>query len=422
MNIKHRLIIILQYLRMCARWALFSVITGIACGALGGAFSMMVAWSNELRGQYPWLLFLLPFAGGMIVYLYHMFGFEEDRGAGMIFDSVRNDDKVPFHLIIVSFLATISTHLFGGSAGRVGVAIQMGGGVSSWLSEKVGLSQKDRSLFIMCGMAGLISALFGTPLMATFLSMEVINIGVIYYAALLPCLLTSLTACFFVEALRLEPMQYVIEGAPSVNALSIAQVSTVSIAAALVSIIFCVFMAVYGYLLKKNVKNEYYRILIGAGLVVVLTLLLGSQRYNGSGAALLDAVFTDGMVFPYDFLLKILFTGITLQSGYKGGGVFPALIIGSTFGCFFGPIVGLSPTFGAAIGMIAVFCGSVNCPIASIFFGAEVFGTRNLLFFAIAAAISFVFSGYFTIFPGQRFVFSKLRMEYKQSGLREGPS
>ena len=191
-----RLRVVIHYILVCIRWAAFSVITGVCCGCLGSAFSLFIQWSNELRAEHQWLLFGLPFAGILIVALYQMFGITEDKGTDLIFDSVRSTDDIPFQIIIVSFLATIFTHLFGGSAGRVGVAMQMGGGIAALLSRRVGLSHKDRSLFVMCGMAGLISALFGAPLMATFLSMEVISLGVIYYAALLPCLVTALTSFF----------------------------------------------------------------------------------------------------------------------------------------------------------------------------------------------------------------------------------
>ena len=416
---KIRIQVVLHYVRICLRWALFSIVCGIACGCVGGAFSLFIQWSNEIRGQQPWLLFLLPLAGLLIVRLYRMFGITEDRGADLIFDSVRGTEDVPFQIIIVSFLSTIFTHLFGGSAGRVGVAMQMGGGISSLLGKRFGLSEKDKSLFVMCGMAGLISALFGAPLMATFLAMEVVNLGVIYYAALLPCLLSALSAFFVTELLNLAPLHYVLTSVPAVNADSVFRVGVLSVACAVVSMLFCGFMMYWSFFAKKKIKNPYIRVVVGGLAVILITLLIGNQSYNGSSAALLNLAIEYGSAHPWDFLLKIVLTGLTLQSGYKGGGVFPALVIGASFGSWFGPLLGMNPSFAAAVAMIAVFCGAVNCPIASIVFAAEVFGSQSLVLFAIAAAISFVFSGYLTIFPGQHFIYSKLRMEYKNSGLRE---
>ena len=412
------MIVILHYVRLSVKWCLFSMVVGAVCGLLGSGLYFFVQWANEIRGSYNWLLLFLPVAGLIIVKIYHMFDLKEDKGTDLIFDSVRNAQEIPFKITVVSFLSTIFTHLFGGSAGRVGVAIQMGGSIASNLSRFFKLNPKDRSLFVMCGMSGLISALFGTPLMAAFLSMEVISIGVIYYAALLPCLLTSLTSYFVAEALNITPMRYTIASIPSLSVGSVTKVTFLAVGCAVVSILFCGAMKLWGETAKKYIENQYIRILIGSGIIIILTLLTGSQAYNGSGASLLTQAIEYGQAHPYDFLLKIIFTAITLQSGYKGGAVFPALVIGATFGCTFGWWLGLPVEFAAAVGMVAVFCGSVNCPIASIFLSVEVFGGAGIVLFAIACAISFVFSGYFTVFPGQQFVYSKLRIEYKHSAMR----
>ncbi len=394
------------------------MLTGAVCGLLGTGLYFFVQWANEIRSSYSWLLLFLPVAGLIIVKTYHMFDIHEDKGTDLIFDSVRNAQAIPFKITVVSFLSTVFTHLFGGSAGRVGVAIQMGGSISSNLSRIFKLNPKDRSLFVMCGMAGLISALFGTPLMAAFLSMEVISIGVIYYAALLPCLLTSLTSYFVAISLNVVPMRYSLTEIPLLGVESVIKIGFFGVSCAVVSIMFCGAMKLWGDTVKKHIENQYIRILIGSGIIIILTLLSGSQVYNGSSALLLNQAINYGQAHPYDFLLKILFTAITLQSGYKGGAVFPALVIGATFGCTFGWWLGLPVEFAAAVGMVAVFCGSVNCPIASIFLAIEVFGGGGIVLFAIACAISFVFSGYFTVFPGQQFVYSKLRIEYKHSTMR----
>ena len=403
---------------LCIQWGVFSVMTGIVCGLVGSAFCLFVQWSNELRSHIPNLIFFLPLAGLLIVRLYEMYGIINDRGADLIFDSVRDSDDIPFQITITSFLSTIFTHLFGGSAGRVGVAMQMGGGISALLSRAAKLSPRDRSLFVMCGMSGLISALFGCPLMAAFFSMEVVSLGVIYYAALLPCLISSMTSYTITRLMSIAPMRYTLSDVPSPEPVFLLKVSLLAVLCALVSMLFCGFMMLCSRFFGRFLKNRYLRVLAGSAAIIVLTLLVGNQTYNGSSASLLNAALSYGLTHPWDFLFKIIFTGITLQSGFKGGAVYPALIIGASFGSSFGGYMGISPVFAAAVGMIAVFCGSVNCPISSIFFAAEVFGGSALHSFAIAAAISFVFSGYFTIFPGQHFIYSKLRMEYKHSGLR----
>jgi H+/Cl- antiporter ClcA len=203
-----------------------------------------------------------------------------------------------------------------------------------------------------------------------------------------------------------------------VSVLSLLQVGLFAVACAVVSILFCYAITELNVFLKKRIPNQYIRVVIGAFAIIILTLLVGNQTYNGSGNALLNRALIDGISNPWDFALKLLFTAITLACGYKGGGVFPAFIIGATFGASFSSYFGLPPQFAAALGLVAVFCGSVNCPIASIFLAAEIFGSEGIIFFAIASAVSFVFSGYFSLFPGQNFIYSKLRIEYRTSGLR----
>lgn len=408
-------IICLRYIQICLKWCLFSV----ACGLVGSAFYELIVRANSMRAQSPWLLFFLPVAGLVIVKFYHMFQIPEDRGADLIFDSVRESNDIPIQIVLTSAICTIITHLFGGSAGRVGVALQIGGGIAFYLSRHFKLNTQDRSLFVMCGMSGLVTVLFGTPLAATFLSLEVISVGVIYYATLLPCLVTALTAFFVIQLFEIEPLFFAIAGIPQVSVPNLLRVGFFAIACAVVSILFCFAIKQLNVILKKYIPNQYIRIVIGAFGVIGLTILVGDQTYNGSGNPLLIAALTEGTATPWDFALKLIFTAITLACGFKGGGVFPAFIIGATFGAAFGPYFGLEPQFTAAIGLVAVFCGAVNCPIASILLAAEIFGSEGILFFAIASAISFVFSGYFTLFPGQNFVYSKLRIEYRTSSLRK---
>ncbi len=413
-----KILICLHYIEISMKWCLFSVATGTVCGLVGTLLYTMIVSANALRGNYPFLIWLLPIAGLIIVKLYHMLDIPEDKGADLIFDSVREKNHVPIQVIIASGISTVITHLFGGSAGRVGVALQIGGGISSGLSKYFKLNPRDRSLFIMCGMSGLVTVLFGTPLAATFLSMEIISVGVIYYAALLPCLVTALSAFFITQLFHIQPLFFSITNIPAISISSLFKVSLFSITCALISILFCSSIKELNVFLKKTIPNQYIRIVLGAFAIILLTLLIGDQTYNGSGNALLENALVHGISNPWDFLFKLIFTAITLACGYKGGGVFPAFIIGASFGSCFGPYFGLPAQFSAAVGLIAVFCGAINCPIASILLSAEIFGTEGILFFAIASAISFVFSGYFTLFPGQDFVYSKLRLEYRTSALR----
>ena len=414
-----KLIVGWHYVRTCIRWCMYSIATGIACGLVGSGLYYLVVQANEVRMANPWLIYLLPIAGLIIVRFYIMLDLAEDRGPDLIFDSIREENHVPIQVIVTSMISTVITHLFGGSSGRVGAALQIGGGVSSGLSKYFKLDSRDRSLFIMCGMGGLVSVLFGTPLAAAFLAMEVISIGVIYYAAFLPCIVTSITAFIVSEYLGVASMRFEIPTLSAKTGMNFVKVGILAVGCAVVSILFCIAIKQLNVFLTKWCPNRYIRVVLGAVAVVVLTVLVKEQVYNGSGNALLNSALGGETVKPYDFVLKLIFTAITLACGFKGGGIFPAFIVGATFGSFVGPYIGLSPSFAGAIGMVSVFCGAVNCPIASVLLSVEVFGGESVIFFAIACAISFVLSGYSTLFPGQEFIYSKIRMEYKASGLRE---
>ncbi|MBE5944009.1 MAG: chloride channel protein [Lachnospiraceae bacterium] len=411
-------LVCIHYITVSLRWCLFSIATGLLCGLVGTGLSYMIVGANALRSEHNNIIWFLPIAGLLIVKIYHMLDIPEDKGPDLIFDSIREQNHIPLQVTITSAVSTVITHLFGGSAGRVGAALQIGGGLSSGMSKHFKLNPKDRSLFIMCGMCGLVTVLFGTPLAATFLAMEVISVGVIYYAALLPCLVTSITAFFVAQFFDLTQMQYILENIPKISAIPLLKVGLFATACAIVSILFCSSIKELNVVIKNKIPNPYIRVVIGAFAIIGLTLLIGEQTYNGSGNDLLNHALVEGSAKPWDFALKLLFTAITLSCGFKGGGVFPAFIVGGTFGACFGPYFGLNPQFAAAIGLISVFCGAVNCPIASILLGAEIFGGAGVIYFAIASAISFVFSGYFTLFPGQDFIYSKLRIEYRSSNLR----
>jgi len=181
-----------------------------------------------------------------------------------------------------------------------------------------------------------------------------------------------------------------------------------AVLAALVSIAFCVLMHGAGRLYKKYIPNQYLRALAGAALVIALTLIEGSGDYNGAGGGIIELAVEGQVRVPWAFLLKMVFTALTLGAGFRGGEIVPTLFIGSTFGCAVGPLLGLDPSFGAAVSMIALFCGVVNCPLASIFLAIELFGGGGLLFFALACALAFLLSGRFSLYSSQKIVYSKL--------------
>ena len=398
----------LPSVRALFQWLGLAVLTGLACGLAGAAFAWCVVQATALRAAHPWLLFCMPLAGLLIVACYRGLHMENDSGTNQIIASVRGQTRPPVRLAPLIFLGSALSHLTCGSAGREGAALQIGGSISAGFGRLLRLKEENINTIIQCGMAGLFSALFGTPLTATVFALEVVDVGHLQYAALFPSLLTALIANAIPRRLGLPGEGYHLQGLPELGPVSLLQCGALAVLAALLSIAFCVLMHETGHLYKKYIPNQYLRALAGAAFVIVLTLVERSGDYNGAGGNLIELAVEGEVHVPWAFLLKMVFTALTLGAGFRGGEIVPSLAIGATFGCVTGPLMGMDPAFGAAIAMIAMFCGVVNCPISSIFLAIELFGGGGLLFFALACALSFLLSGNYSLYSSQNIIFSKL--------------
>ncbi len=393
------------------RWLLVSGLTGVACGLVGAAFYYVVSFVTAARQAHGWLLFCLPLAGLFIVWSYRVLGMENDSGTNQIIASVRSGEKPPLRLALLIFVSTALTHLTGGSAGREGAALQIGGSVAASIGRLLRLGERNMNLIVMCGMSAVFTALFGTPLSATVFSLEVVSVGIVHYSALFPCLLASLVTTGVTRLLGVHPEGYVLMGGPALDWQFMLRTGLLAIACALLSMAFCVLMHKTNHFYKKYLPNQYLRVLAGAAILIVLTLLVGSRDYNGAGGNIIEAALA-GHAVPYAFLLKMLFTAITLGAGFRGGEIVPTFFVGATFGCAAAPLLGLDPAFGGAIGMIALFCGVTNCPLASIFLSIELFGSSHVLFFALACALSYLLSGKFSLYSAQKIIYSKLEPRF----------
>ena len=399
------------------RWLLVSGLTGVACGLVGAAFYYVVSFVTAARQAHGWLLFCLPLAGLFIVWSYRVLGMENDSGTNQIIASVRSGEKPPLRLALLIFVSTALTHLTGGSAGREGAALQIGGSVAASIGRLLRLGERNMNLIVMCGMSAVFTALFGTPLSATVFSLEVVSVGIVHYSALFPCLLASLVTTGVTRLLGVHPEGYVLMGGPALDWQFMLRTGLLAVACALLSMAFCVLMHKTNHFYKKYLPNQYLRVLAGAAILIVLTLLVGSRDYNGAGGNVIEAALA-GHAVPYAFLLKMLFTAVTLGAGFRGGEIVPTFFVGATFGCAAAPLLGLDPAFGGAIGMIALFCGVTNCPLASIFLSIELFGSSHVLFFALACALSYLLSGKFSLYSAQKIVYSKLEPRFIDENAR----
>lgn len=399
-----------EYVLTLLKWVLFSVLVGVSVGAVGAVFHMAIDKATALRGDHGWLLYLLPLAGLLIVWAYHITGMSDDKGTEYIIGAVREGRILRIRTAPLIFFGTVLTHLTGGSAGREGAALQLGGSMSNFIGRLIHLDEKDDRIITMCGMAAGFSALFGTPLAAAIMAMEVVSVGVMYYAAIVPCVLSALIAQQVALTMGVGGTAFQVSVVPNLSPLVLVQLVSLGVLCALVAVLFCGIMHLVPKGYKKITKNPYLRVLLGGVLVVLLSLMLG-RDYNGAGVGIIQNAL-DGQARPEAFLLKVIFTALTLAAGFKGGEIVPAFFCGATFGCFYGALLGLPASFAAAAGMVSVFCGVTNCPLTSILLSYELFGGEGLPLYALCCAVSYMLSGYSSLYHAQKIVYSKLRPEY----------
>ena len=396
------------YSRVLIKWIAVGPVIGAIGGVIGSLFHIGVNYATTLRQDNPWILYLLPVGGLAIVGLYKLFHLE-GKGTNAVIESVHFGKDVPILLVPAIFVSTVITHLCGGSAGREGAALQIGGGIGYQLGHAMFLGEKELPLATLCGMAGVFAALFGTPLAATVFALEVISVGVLYYAGLVPCITASMMGYLVSRVMGVEPTRFTVS-MPEVNAWTMVLVAVLAILCAVVSILFCDGLHWAEHFGAKFLKNTFLRVAVGGGIIIGLTFLFGTA-YNGAGMDIVSRAMT-GQADTWAWLLKLLFTAITIGCGFKGGEVVPSFFIGATFGCIAAGFLSLPMGFGAAIGLIAVFCGAVNCPIASVILSVELFGAEGMLYFAMACAISYLVSGYCGLYSSQTILYSKLRAEF----------
>ena len=383
-----------------------AIIAGIIIGAVGSLFSYSVSYVTAFRKSHSLIIWLLPLGGLVIAFLYEKAGDRVSGGTNRVIRSISGTDQLPFILAPLIFVSTVITHLFGGSSGREGAALQLGGSLAQSAARKLKLSQGEIKIMTMCGMSAAFSALFGTPLAAAFFSMELTNVGVMYYSALLPCVASALSASMTAKAFGIAPDAFVIKIVQELTPITISHTFLLAFLCGLLAIVFCVVMHEAGHLYEKYIPNPYLRVAAGGLIVAVLTFLVGSQIYNGAGLDVVELAI-EGEAPLWAFLMKILFTALTLGAGYKGGEIVPSLYIGATFGALYAALFGLTPGPCVAIAMCALFCGVTNCPVSSLLLSFELFGYDGMPYFLIACAVSYGFSGYYSLYSAQKFMGAK---------------
>ena len=398
-----------KYWKILLKWGLLGVLMGGIGGVLGAVFHHALHFVTHFRGEHTWIVLLLPLAGLLTVGIYRITGLKKNRGTNEIIDAVLNGEEINPLIAPVIFLATAITHLFGGSAGREGAALQLGGSVASKLGKLLRMDENERTVMTMAGMSAVFAGLFGTPLTATFFCMEFASVGTIFSPALLPCYLSAFMASRVSAAMGVHAEVFILNEAIPFTFTTNWQVLLLAVLVGLLGILMCWLFHEAEHFAAHKLPNPWVRIALGGALIAAMTLLAGDHRYNGAGMDMaLKAVA--GEADWFDFIMKLIFTAVTLSAGFKGGEIVPTFCIGATFGCLFGSLVGLEPGVAAALSLVGLFCCATNSPFASIMLSIEMFGSTNTYLFAFVCVIAYVISGNWSLYGSQIIEFSKSRM------------
>lgn len=393
------------------RWGVISVTVGLVVGAISTLFAYCFRQATIFRMAHTYLILFLPLAGLLVAFLYRVMKYPDDRGANEVLTSIHAEGEIPPQMAPLIFLSTIITHLFGGSAGRIGASLQLGGSLGQQLGHLMRLDDRDRRTVVMCGMSAAFSAIFGAPFTAPVFALEVASVGIMHYSALGPCVFSALIASALAGHVGIEPDAFHIIDVPSLQVVPGLKIIGLAICCAALSALFCMTLQFMRALLKKHFKNPYLRVVVTSFVIILLTIILNTSDYMGAGTPVIERALA-GEVHTFAFFWKIVFTALTLAAGFKGGEIAPSLFVGATFGCLFGQLVGLSPSLCAAVGMIGLFCGVTNCPVTAMLLSFELFGYAGVPYFLLGISVSYLMSGYYSLYKDQRIVYSKSRTEY----------
>lgn len=390
------------------KWLLLGSGVGILAGTASAFFLKGLDYVTDLRNLHPWLLFGLPLGGALVSFLYFKLGKNSAKGNNLILEQIHEGkETIPLRMAPLVLFGTLITHLFGGSAGREGTAVQMGGSLAEALGRLLRVSAKDRKMLLICGISGGFGSIFGTPLAGTVFGLEVLAIGLISYEALIPAFVASMVGHLVTTSFwGVDHIHYQVGAVPDFSLAIAAKVVLASILFGLTSLVFSEMTHFLKKLYAKIFKNPMLKSACGGLIIIGLVYAVGTRDYLGLSIPLIQRSF-DGDVSSLAFLWKLIFTSLTLGAGFQGGEVTPLFGIGATMGHALAGVIGLYAPFLAALGFIAVFCGATSTPIACFIMGIELFGAGGAEYLFIACIVSYLASGHTGIYTSQKIGISK---------------
>ncbi|RRA50430.1 chloride channel protein [Acidipila sp. EB88] len=399
------------------RWLFIASVAGALAGTASAVLLVSLAWATQLRESHRWLIALLPLAGLFVGCLYKYLGSSVEAGNNLILEEVHDPQAtIPLRMTPLILLGTFLTHLFGGSAGREGTAIQTGASLADQLTRFFGLNAKDRRILLMAGISGGFGSVFGTPLAGAIFGIEVLAIGKLGYDAIFPCFVGAFVGDYITHAWGVHHTLYVVSSVSKLTPITFIAAITAGICFGLTAMLFAKTTHAISHWFKKHIAWGPARPLLGGALVAAAVFAAHTTRYVGLGIPTIVASFTSRLPW-YAFAAKFGFTALTLGAGFKGGEVTPLFFIGSTLGNALSHWLPLPSSLLAAMGFVGVFAGAANTPISSSLMAVELFGPEAGSFAAIACVVSYLFSGHSGIYHAQRVGQSKHSALVYEEGL-----
>ncbi|MEG4503185.1 voltage-gated chloride channel family protein [Microcoleus sp. F6_B4] len=385
------------------KWFIISCIVGMLSGLGSAALLASLEWATNWRESHLWAIALLPVGGFFSGWIYHKYGKKVEAGNNLLLEEIhRPQSIIPLRMAPMVLLGTDLTHLFGGSAGREGTALQIAASLADQLTKIFHFKPRDRRILLMAGISGGFASVFGTPLAGTIFGLEVLAIGTIKHSALFPCLVAAVVGDRITLNLGLHHTAYRHAPlVPSITPTGLISAMIAGITFGIVAMIFAKLTHQISHFFKAKISYPPLRPAIGGVIVALTVWAIGSTKYIGLGIpTIVDAFYTN--LPPWDFAAKIGLTALTLGAGFKGGEVTPLFFIGATLGNALSLILALPAPLLAGMGFVAVFGGAANTPIAATLMGIELFGLESGVFVAIACVMSYLFSGHAGIYSSQR--------------------
>ena len=405
---------LIALLRHLAKWLPLSIAVALLAGTASAFFLFALDWATHSRTTHPWLIWLLPVAGFAVGWIYLRFAGRAETGNNLLIDEIHEPKQtLPLRMAPLVLAGTVISHLFGASVGREGTAVQMGGALADQITHHVKLGLDERRVILMAGIAAGFASVFGTPLAGAVFAIEVLVIGRLSYDAILPCLIAAVVADAVGQMWGVQHTHYAIGAMPSLSAWGVGAMALAGIVFGLAGRAFAASTHALGGWMRRRIAYAPLRPFIGGVVVAVAVWLIGSDRYIGLGIPVIVESFQQPVAW-YDWLAKMAFTVLSLGTGFKGGEVTPLFYIGATLGNALAPLLHMPFALLAGIGLVAVFAGAANVPLASTLMAMELFGAEIGLYALVACALSYLVSGHAGIYRAQR-------VERRKPGYRDRP-